>query len=400
MFLIYKHTNKINKKCYIGYTSKTIEWRWQRHLRSAKTDLHYKFHFCNALRKYSSDIWEHEILESNIETREQAINSEIKWIIYFDSANNDKGYNTTSGGNGGKPHTESYKEAMSKRFSGDKNPFFGKKHSKDSLEKIQNKVYKRIVSKYDETGKLIKTFQSIKDATENNIKNYAIIYKSCKSKKYYLSIDNCIWKFGNIDKIEIDKLINNKQEKKIISQYDQIGNLIETFSSLYKARKKTKIVSISSAAKNESSAGGFFWRFGDQPKIVILNKKIQVPIQVSSYDKDGNIIKTYNSLKKAEADSTDRADSISYFCKLNGKYAKPREIYWFFGNTLKVSILFKESRKLNQISQFDINGNLIKIHKNIRAASQETKLSSELIRLDCFNKTSLKTGFIWKDVKV
>lgn len=90
--LIYKHTNLVNGKIYIGQTSKTMEERWKQHLAS-KTFTK----FSKALRKYGPDNWNHEILEYNIATQELADEKEIYWIKKFNSFSN-LGYNLTNGG--------------------------------------------------------------------------------------------------------------------------------------------------------------------------------------------------------------------------------------------------------------------------------------------------------------
>ena len=94
MYTIYKHTNKINKKCYIGQTKRTnIKTRW------GKNGYNYKYckKFYNAIKKYGWDNFEHEVLETNIKTLKDANQREQYWIKYFDSFYN--GYNSTIGGN-------------------------------------------------------------------------------------------------------------------------------------------------------------------------------------------------------------------------------------------------------------------------------------------------------------
>lgn len=90
--LIYKHTNKINGKSYIGQTSKTMEVRFEQHVKSKNSNSH----FHRALRKYGRENFESEILECNIETIELSNGREIFWIEYYDSIEN--GYNMVPGG--------------------------------------------------------------------------------------------------------------------------------------------------------------------------------------------------------------------------------------------------------------------------------------------------------------
>lgn len=89
--IIYKITNKVNGKSYIGQTRYTIEFRWKQH--QHKKDNTY---FHNAIHKYGIDNFSIEILEEcNIED----LNSrEIFYIAKYNTF--DKGYNLTIGGDG------------------------------------------------------------------------------------------------------------------------------------------------------------------------------------------------------------------------------------------------------------------------------------------------------------
>ena len=91
-YIIYKHTNKINNKSYIGQTCQDPKIRW----RNGKG---YKpcIKFYNAIQKYGWENFSHQILESNL-TLEQANQKEIYYIKLYDSVNN--GYNLREGGDG------------------------------------------------------------------------------------------------------------------------------------------------------------------------------------------------------------------------------------------------------------------------------------------------------------
>lgn len=90
MIGIYKITNKINGKSYIGQ-SIDIERRWKEHRRSIglnKNSLYLDF------EKYGIDNFTFEILE---ECATEMLNErEHYWIEYYDTYNN--GYNLTQGG--------------------------------------------------------------------------------------------------------------------------------------------------------------------------------------------------------------------------------------------------------------------------------------------------------------
>lgn len=83
---VYKHTNLINKKSYIGITSQKPIYRWghegHNYLNQSK--------FFNAINKYGWDNFSHEILFANL-TKSEALQKEAELIIEYDCINN--GYN-------------------------------------------------------------------------------------------------------------------------------------------------------------------------------------------------------------------------------------------------------------------------------------------------------------------
>ena len=95
MGYIYKITNNINGKVYIGKTTKTVEERWKGHLKK----MNYKKNkFYNALNKYGIDNFTIEEIE---ECDDDLLNEEeIYWINFYNSYEN--GYNSTGGGDGRK----------------------------------------------------------------------------------------------------------------------------------------------------------------------------------------------------------------------------------------------------------------------------------------------------------
>ena len=85
--LIYKITNKINNKCYIGQTIKTAEERWKEHQTHAfgthENDVNKTLY--KAIRKYGLENFTFEVLQDNIETYEQLDKAEIYWIDFYNS---------------------------------------------------------------------------------------------------------------------------------------------------------------------------------------------------------------------------------------------------------------------------------------------------------------------------
>ena len=96
---IYKITNLITNRCYIGKTNNS-DRRWKDHQRLAMFDGHKEYDkaLYQSMRKYGIENFVFEIIEE-LEDYSQSGEREKYWIAYYDSYNN--GYNESLGGDGG-----------------------------------------------------------------------------------------------------------------------------------------------------------------------------------------------------------------------------------------------------------------------------------------------------------
>lgn len=97
---IYKITNTVNGKLYIGQSKRSIEKRFKRHLSDANNGV-LNTHFARAIRKYGSDNFTIELIDT-ANSQAELNEKERYWIQYYNTVNN--GYNETdalykSGGN-------------------------------------------------------------------------------------------------------------------------------------------------------------------------------------------------------------------------------------------------------------------------------------------------------------
>lgn len=94
MYSVYKITNLINNKCYIG-SSIRVNKRWKEHLNCSKNsnDPKYDYPLYCAFRKYGIENFHFEILRDDFDSVEEMQSYEKEMIIFFDSYNN--GYNQT-----------------------------------------------------------------------------------------------------------------------------------------------------------------------------------------------------------------------------------------------------------------------------------------------------------------
>ena len=112
IYYIYKITNKVNNKIYIGFTSKTPEKRLMEHINTA-VNKKGKSYFHKAIRKYGKSNFIVETLEEST-NRDYCLNIlENKYISQYNSMNHSIGYNLRSGGECG-TFTDEWKKKMSK----------------------------------------------------------------------------------------------------------------------------------------------------------------------------------------------------------------------------------------------------------------------------------------------
>ena len=110
---IYKITNKVNGKVYIGQTIRPVEYRFNRHINDAMHNV-LDTHFARAIRKYGPNSWHFEVID-NAETQEELNQKEQYWIKYYNSV--EEGYNETDaiskcGGNTYQSKTEEEMEVI------------------------------------------------------------------------------------------------------------------------------------------------------------------------------------------------------------------------------------------------------------------------------------------------
>lgn len=137
--IIYKITNKKNGKLYIGQSVRDLSIRWKEHLSEAKGS-RYNFPLYRAIRKYGEDNFELDILQK-CSSLEELNEFEEYWIKFYKS--NVIGYNADTGGLNSIPNEHSRKKmslSQSKAKKGNKNPFFGKKLSKEHRDKISESL--------------------------------------------------------------------------------------------------------------------------------------------------------------------------------------------------------------------------------------------------------------------
>lgn len=275
-WLIYRHINKINNKSYIGLTKQEPAKRWQNGLGYNLTQPL----FFNAIKKYGWENFTHEILEDNIDSFEEATSRETFWIDTYHTWIKDPnclGYNLTRGGEGtpghivseetrqkisrantGRKRSEEFKQNLSKRLSGEGNPFYGRFHTDETKQKMSNAAKGRSVS--DETKcKISKSSKGRLVSTETRQKLSLALKGKNRGNPGYWS--------GKTLPEEIKKKIS--ETKKQSSKNNKQVVCIETgeiFKSIQEAAQFANVAhcTLSSClAGRAKTAGKYHWRLSN-----------------------------------------------------------------------------------------------------------------------------------------
>ena len=165
--VIYKITNIINGKCYIGQTvvgykkrykakGNGIERIYYHNIYYRNNGRYYNDHLIKSIEKHGFKAFEVIEIYDIAFSKEELDIKEILYINKFDCINN--GYNHTEGGGG-------------VRLFGENNPFYGKTHSDETKNKI-SKNHANVSGKNNPRARKIicittgKIFDTIKEASE------------------------------------------------------------------------------------------------------------------------------------------------------------------------------------------------------------------------------------------
>lgn len=174
MAYIYKITNKLNGKIYIGKTLHSIEERWRQHCRDSKKESKERRPLYAAIRKYGE---ENFFIEQVEECSDNVVNErETYWIEWYGSFK--YGYNATLGGDG--KHyldydliCEVYNQTQNMKETAQicgchpdsvNNVLMERKIQKTTTQEIIKKRDSKMINQYDLTDSYLRTFSSLKDA--------------------------------------------------------------------------------------------------------------------------------------------------------------------------------------------------------------------------------------------
>lgn len=349
IYSVYKITNKLNNKIYIGGTSNSIQKRFRMHL--AKALKGFESPLYRAIREFGEENFDISVVET-CKNSEELDNREIYWIANLSSTNPEIGYNVKAGGNIFY-HNTSTKSKISRIHKG----------------KVSEK--REAILQYDCLGNFVAEYPSLTEAAnKNNICRSSIIRGLKKEVVRPTKNNNSMWFYKDSDIIDTYK-DPNQYYKNInykptmtkacsdksniikdgdcislsvpVAQYDLNNKLIAKYYSLSEASRNSK-VSIPTIRKQLNDPTylsklkrldktKYIWRACDKsdPDIQIskeqmikntANKLRQI---IRAYDDDWNLVKTYYSVKEFEAG--EHADRRTMLLRANTE-VKWRDYYW------------------------------------------------------------------------
>lgn len=190
--IIYKITNKINGKIYIGQTRSTLKKRFNQHCEKRNNTA-----ISLAIKKYGKLNFEIEIIYNNILTIEELNKKEIECISKYNSLS-PNGYNVEIGGNQSK-QSEETKIKKSKKLKGRRIEWSEKiKISVKELWEDPEYRERQTKQRHEKRGKYRKGIKKDKLKKNINIENFQKDYHDFVgldelSDKYNISI-NTIYK--------------------------------------------------------------------------------------------------------------------------------------------------------------------------------------------------------------
>lgn len=236
---IYKITNKINNKIYIGMTTKDIEVRWKQHLKVSKNKNNKNHRLIHkAILKYGIENFIFEKLyETDVINLEHLKELEIKYIKEYNSF--ESGYNLTKGGDGtyGYKLSQERKEYLSQLYLGTK---LSNEHKNNITKGLLNRHYKTS----DETKSKIKNSQHKKPIILFYLDNAEIIIEL----EFQSDIESI---YSNVNRKKINKVIKRQQQilgyigNRIVSctykeNENKLSDLIKDILDKYDSKHDTK----------------------------------------------------------------------------------------------------------------------------------------------------------------
>lgn len=241
MAIIYKISNDVNDKVYIGQTTYSLAERWKGHKQEYRKRTQRKLYI--AMNEIGIEHFRIEIIEK---CNEQELDEREKyWIEYYNSQK--EGYNMTIGGNGG------------------------------SIYDIDDEEVNKLWNEGATIGEIAKRYQCSCEAISNRL----------KSNPSYCGKES-----------------NLRSVSKPVYGYDLKGLLLYSFHSANEAERffnDKEGDNIAACCRGvQKTAYGFYWSYNKLDRGPVLFNEVLASCPIIQLDKNGNFVQRYETIKEAK----------------------------------------------------------------------------------------------------
>lgn len=204
---IYKITNTVNSKIYIGKTTHSIDHRFKEHCKSSLRNRSYTSYLYNAMNEYGIENFKVEEIDT-AENLEELDDKERFWIRELSSQNPEIGYNIQEGGEGGSTRSVEYKptEAQLKALE------VGRHLPSSDLQKQRLALYRTTCVVSEATREKLRIARRGKKDSKETLEKKRISHLGKKlSERSEASKEN--YRNSSLGRIHIHKGTQNKNPK-------------------------------------------------------------------------------------------------------------------------------------------------------------------------------------------
>lgn len=272
---IYCIRNIITNRRYIGQAD-DIKNRFMRHRSELKHNRHFNRHLQSSYNKYGADVFEYTVVEycpiSELDDREKF------WIDYYNSTDQNYGYNISEGGLGCR----------------------GYKHTEEEISKMRLIQKPKPIVQLSLGGEYINTFVSAGEGAASLGKDSSSGIKRCCEKNKYKQAYGYIWVYKedyDSDNVDWDYYFSGLRRNKPVMQFDLEMNLIREWANTTEAGEE----GFNQSQITETCNGkyrtykGYIWMWKYSPEIYLnamekrdhelkekMNQKSKTIIQIDS----------------------------------------------------------------------------------------------------------------------
>ena len=244
----------------------------------------------------------------------------------------------------------------------------------------------KLIYQYELTGKFIKEWNSITDAS---------IYYKCSSSSIGRAVldktpsKGFLWSDLKTDNLDIDEY-NINMNCKTIYMYDVNGNYLKSFSSIAECAKSlnTNRTNISQALHSQYSfKKQFYFSQKKYKKFPKINQNFRMN-PIYQYSLDGKFIRMWNSISQASTELKINQNCISVSIRKHtsaGNFLWKREKY----DSIPP---FKNKTKAKKVGKYSIEGELLQTFNTVTSLKKLYPSAANAL----YGRQDTAYGYVWK----